>query len=258
MGLTRDDLRIKVTVEGGDRCLLIGASRTGKSTAAGELINMFYADYVKPLQPGKRPRGRILIVDTKPRWRPEMLSDGRKAKKRYKDFLAGDVIPNSRLVSHTNEWDLAWQTGEGVVIIQNSKLETNELVQWCVNRMQAFFNTQTHKTPSLLVIDEGMDFFGPTGTGRYGDIVQRSVRAGGEKGLASLTLVQRPKTINLQVLTESNYLMLFHIKFAQDMKRLQEMGVPASLKAPSEKKHFALWRNDRLLTKDATLSLKRQ
>ncbi len=249
------DISLQVTPEGADRALLIGASRMGKSTAAGVLIDAFYDDYVAPRAHGRytqpKPRGRILISDTKPRWRPEMLANGQRAGRRYRDFLPGTIIPHSRLVSNTSEWDLAWETGEGVCILQNTNLPHDENVRWQVSMMQKFFKTQKHSMPSLLVIDEGMDFFGPTGNGKYGDIVQRSVRAGGEKGLASLILVQRPKTINIQVVTEGNYLMLFKIRYREDLKRLWEMGIPRDFVDPKEPHHFALWRNDHVITHDA-------
>lgn len=255
------DLTVRVTPEGADRCVLCGASRMGKSTAAGVLIEEFYKQYVRSVRKNAKPRGRILVVDTKPRWRPEMLADGTKAGRKYQDFLPGTVIPHSRLVSKSTDWDLAWQTGDGVVILQNDRMQHEDLIRWCVQMMNRFYKTQRHKVPSLLVIDEGMDFFGPSGTGRYGDIVQRCVRAGGEKGMASLILVQRPKTINLQVITESNYLMLFPIRYKEDLKRLWEMGIPRSFSFPEDsngeprKHHFALWRDGKVITHDAVFAM---
>lgn len=254
--MNSDDLLIRVDpVSGAERWLLVGATGTGKSTAAGVLINKFSHQYVEPQKKNQRPRGRILVVDTKPRWRPQMLADGTKATRKYKDFLSGPEIPNSRLVSHERDWDLAWQTGDGIVIIQNHELTQHDLIMWCVKMMERFFKSQKIKQPSLLVIDEGMDFFGATGNAKYGDIIQRSVRAGREKGLASLICVQRPKTINMQIITEASALMLFHIKFLADMKRLQEMGIPPDFRPPYRKYHFGLFKDDRVLTHDAVLNI---
>lgn len=98
--------------------------------------------------------------------------------------------------------------------------------------------------PTLLVIDEGMDFFGPTGNGIHGDIVQRCWRAGGEKGMACLIGVQRPKSINLQMLTESNLLYLFHLSNEDDVKRLWEMGLPKGVVPPIEKYKFIFFKDD--------------
>lgn len=255
MTLGRDDIAIHVDANGADRALLVGATGTGKSTAAGVLIDMFYEDYVRPKKKRSKPRGRILVVDTKPRWRPAYEADGSAASRRYAKWLPGNVISHSRLVSRTSDWDLAWSTGDGVVLLQNNDMEHDALISWCVEMMTKFFRGQSYKEPSLLVIDEGMDFFGSTGVARYGNIVQRVVRAGREKGLASLILVQRPKTINVQIITESNYLMLFHIKFDEDMKRLWEMGIPRDLEPPRQRKHFALFRDDELVSANAILNL---
>ena len=76
------------------------------------------------------------------------------------------------------------------------------------------------------------------------DIVQRCFRAGGEKGLTSLIGVQRPKGINLQCLTETSYCACFRFNFADDMKRLAEMGWPKDVPPPGydEPYMFRLWR----------------
>lgn len=254
--MNSDDLAIKVDPKtGGERWLLVGATGTGKSTAAYIPINKFYNDYVAPTKRNGKPRGRILIVDTKPRWRPKMLADGTRATRKYKHFLNGPEVPHSRLVSHSSEWDMAWETGDGVVLLQNADLDTNDLIRWCVEMMSKFFRSQKIKEPSLLVIDEGMDFFGSTGNSKYGDIVQRSVRAGREKGMATLICVQRPKTINLQVVTEASALMLFRIDFLGDMKRLQEMGIPKDVYPPTQDYHFVFWKDRKLLARDAMLRL---
>src|SRR5882724_4909201 len=153
--IQQDDLRIQVHKDiGADRFLLIGATGSGKSTMAGILVNRFYRDYVQPAKKRGKYRGRILVVDTKPRWRPEQLADGTPAGRKYKDFLPGTEIPHSRLVSKTTDWDLAWQTGDGVVIIQNAELSTADLVKWCVEMMEKFFRSQKWREPSLIVIDE--------------------------------------------------------------------------------------------------------
>jgi hypothetical protein len=88
-----------------------------------------------------------------------------------------------------------------------------------------------------------MDFFVPTGNARYSDIVQKLVRAGREKGIASLLGVQRPKTINVQVMSECNVLYLFRINFQEDIKRLWEMGFPHNVMPPTENHVFRFFRD---------------
>jgi hypothetical protein len=155
---------------------------------------------------------------------------------------------------------LAWDrkiNPHGIVIAQRLDLseEDPQLIRWQVAIIKKFLATQRHDIPSLLVIDEGMDFFGPTGNALYSNVIQKCWRAGGEKGMSCLIGVQRPKTINLQMLTESNLLYLFHISFDSDLKRLQEMGLPSDVESPIEKFHFLFMKDDRLYPRPLKLSL---
>ncbi|MGH7239169.1 MAG: hypothetical protein ACREHG_03775 [Candidatus Saccharimonadales bacterium] len=117
--------------------------------------------------------------------------------------------------------------------------------------MEKFLETQHYKRPSLMYIDEGHDFYGPTGVAKHSDVIQRSYRSGAERGMSTLLGTQRPKTINLQILTEANLLYLFHIAFREDLKRLYEMGVPQSLTTlPESGSHaFRFYRDDKLYRK---------
>lgn len=115
------------------------------------------------------------------------------------------------------------------------------------------FKSQRHERKTMLYIDEGMDFFGPTGVSRYGNAIQRSFRAGREKGMTSVIGLQRPKTINLQTLTEMNVLYLFRLQYQDDVKRLQEMGLPAGTQAPDEDFNFLWLRGNKLYPKALTI-----
>jgi hypothetical protein len=157
-----------------------------------------------------------------------------------------------------DDWDLAWDkrfNPSGVVISQHLTLEDSALIQWQTGVMRKLFSTQRPRLPTLLVIDEGMDFFGPTGNSLHGPIVQKCWRQGGEKGMSCLIGVQRPKSINLQMLTESNLLYLFHLRFANDVKRLQEMGLPSGVTPPVEKHKFIFFKDDQLYPKKIKLNI---
>ncbi len=226
-----DGISLHVGKYGGDRAALVGAA--GKSTLAHSLITDFADEYVHNTNP--KTRGRILIVDTKPRWRASKTAVGGNTRKLYKGFATGDTIPGSVALTDHNDWYMAWDQdiNNNIVISQRIDLSPTMCVAWQTMIIEKFFQTQDAKKPSLLYIDEGMDFFGPNGNGRYSDIVQKCVRAGREKGLATLIGVQRPKQINLQVMTECNVLYLFRINFTEDVKRLREMGYPLSIVPPS-------------------------
>lgn len=228
-----------VALVSSDRGILIGASRTGKSTLAFDLLQRFRADY---------PDSRIMVCDTKPRWRAERLPDGTSSRRMYRDFVKGDTIPNAMALSDPRDWNLAWHRDTNpsqTVIVQrlNGSERTNLLFQtWCAER---FFNSVSANRPSLIYFDEGHDFFGGSGFARgSSDIVQRCFRAGGEKGLTSLIGVQRPKGFNPQCLTETSYCAVFRFNYAEDMHRLRDMGWPKDVPSPGydEPYVFRLWR----------------
>lgn len=153
-------------------------------------------------------------------------------------------------------WDMDLNPSQ-TVILQNTEVDEEDNVRWQVEAIALFFKEQRDARPSLLYVDEGMDFYGPTGNARFGNAIQRCFRAGREKGLATLLGVQRPKSINLQTLTEANVLYLFRLDFVEDVKRLQEMGYPKTAGAPDEDHRFrymrgrALYPNPLILPKGA-------
>lgn len=245
--IAREDFAIRAD----DRGVLCGTTGCGKSTLASILINLFYQDYVKY---DDEPEGRILIVDSKPRWRHDHLLSRFSKQSSLPPGDPQTIIRHSVLVRDAGEWKQANRSNEPVILLQNPDLPMKELIPWLVVCMEDFFKTQHTERKSLLYIDEGMDFFGPSGNGLHGDIIQRCYRAGREKGLATVTGIQRPKQINLQVLTESNYLALFHLRFADDVTRIYEMGFPVGMMPPEENYHFSLW-HDGLISQDVMLDL---
>lgn len=233
------DLSSPIALVSSDRAILIGASGTGKSTLASDLLTRFRQDY---------PSARMLVLDTKPRWRADRMPDGRTTRRLYRDFVKGDRIPGSMMVSDPRDWALAWHKDTNpsqTVIAQrlHGPDRINLLFQlWCAER---FFRMQTVHRPGLVYFDEGMDFFSVSGGARgASDIVQRCFRAGRERELTSVIGVQRPKGINAQCLTETSYCALFRINFADDVKRLHDMGWPPNVPAPSYEQEymFRLWR----------------
>lgn len=217
-----------VALVSSDRATIVGASGTGKSTLSNHLLKEFRADY---------PDARIMVCDTKPRWRGERLPDGRHARHLYKDFVKGDTISNAMVLSDPRDWSLAWHKDTNpsqTVVVQRLSGEDAVNLKFQLWAIRRFFYSTKASRPSLLYIDEGMDFFTVSGYPVGGsDIIQRCYRAGREKGLTTLLGVQRPKNINMQLLTEMSYCALFRIDYEDDVKRLRDMGWPKDVPAPT-------------------------
>jgi energy-coupling factor transporter ATP-binding protein EcfA2 len=222
----------------GDRAVCIGASNCGKSTLSNHLLGAFQRQHCVGVPRARR--GRVLILDDKPRFRATRAVTGKGVRARYKDFVKGDTVEGVVLDDLTH-WDLAFHPDLNpaqTVIVQNPDLDEGAVVSLCVGAAALFFKTQKPKHPSLLYVDEGMSFFGPSGTGRFGNAIQRCFRAGREKKMAVILSSQRPKQISMQCLTEANVAFIFRLDFTDDMKRLQEMGFPAGADPLTEDQQF--------------------
>ena len=239
------DIRLHVTERGADRATLVGATGTGKSTLAAYLLREFQAEY---------PDGRILILDTKPRWRASYLPDGTRAERRYRRMAKGDTITGSMAIDRLDDWSLVWDRDVNpsqVVIAQRLQGTHGINIYFQVACAERFFRTQDVRRPSLIYFDEGMDFFHSSAAARGGsDIVQRCYRAGREMGLVTVSGFQRPIGINQQTLTEMNYCALFDLDNTKDVRRLWEMGWPQHIAPPHTEPFdgpdpvgtFRLWR----------------
>lgn len=224
-----------------DRCTIIGANGTGKSTLANYLVGRFGQDY---------PTGRRLILDTKPRWRAEWRVNGTAARSMYKKMAQGDMIPDSVTLDDMRDWHLAWDKDinpSQTVICQRLQGSHVGNVMFQVAALERFFKELDARVPSLAYLDEGHDFFTASAAAKGSDIVQRCYRAGRERGLATVAGFQRPIGLNLQCLTEINKIGLFRINFEKDMRRLYEMGYPPTIGPPSyDDEHcFRWWREGR-------------
>ena len=228
-----------------DRALLVGTSGSGKSTLAEHWLTRFRADV---------PNARIMVVDTKPRWRAESLADGTSPRRTYARMAKGDTIRGSMALSQMADWPLVWDhdvNPSQTVIVQRIQRDWRDrsatglaTLAFAIECMERFFGTQHVRRPSLLYVDEGHDFFTSTGQARGSDVIQRCYRAGRELGLTTVTGFQRPIGMNLQLMTELNVCALFHIDYAKDVRRLYDMGWPQNVGPPSEvQEHcFRLWR----------------
>src|SRR5579862_3653776 len=125
-----------------DRAIIMGTSDSGKSTLANHQLTAFRNDY---------PNARILVSDTKPRWRGERLTDGTSAKRLYKKMAPGDFIPGAVIVQHPRDWALAWDKANNptqTVIMQNVNLSSDQNARWQAHCAERFFRELDYRRPS--------------------------------------------------------------------------------------------------------------
>lgn len=233
-------ISLRCTEGEGDRGIIAGGTRAGKSALAGGAKHIPWSLSLLADFATRYPSGRILIADTKPRFRAEWTADGLSASRLYKKWSYGPSIPGSIYVppGDTLALDRAWRRGR-IAICQG----TDEDARKIAYVMRAFTDTGTGKRPILLYVDEAMDFYGPTGLPKpgSGNPILQGMRAGGERAVSVLIATQRAKFISSQLWELLERLYLFRLEMEGDMKRIREMGVPLWLEPPEENHVFRYW-----------------
>lgn len=247
------EIALRQTKQGAQRGLVTGGSGSGKSTLSEYMITDFVETYKK---------GRVVIADSKPRFRAEYELTGLKAKKRYARWDHGAYIPGSvvgDLTQSDGGLDAAWRMGARVVILQTNR--TSEL-GGILRGLNAFFEQARASRPQLMVIDEMADFFGNNGQPvpglpvDYRDVILRTARAGRELGLGLLASMQRPVGVPKAVVQELTKLYLFRLDNVDDMRTLWDLGIPTDIEPPLYDHEFRYWQRrtqgSRLLTLNIT------
>lgn len=213
------------------RALILGGTGSGKSTLSERLILQFRMNY---------PESKILILDSKPRFRAEWTPQGIKASRRYRNWDHGPTIPESVAINNLDEFKESWGRNYSVFIAQVT--DDNDDVSDLTFIAQEFFKRSRASIPQLLVVDEGMDFYTESGSPIRGTLpaIKRTSRAGRERGMALLFCSQRARNIPVQIMSEMSKLYLFRLDYTEDVKRLREMGVPP-IESPLDNHQFKYW-----------------
>ena len=219
------------------RHLLLGTTGSGKSTVMDQLIR----DWVS-----SQPNPRVLILDSKPRFRAEWELSGLQASHRYKRWRRGPVIPASVALDLTGrsgslraQLKQAWQLKHHVAIVQ-----TGEQTDLPYLRAAAhwFYADARDSYSQLLAVDELADFFGTTGSAGRGDSLLKIVRSGREMNVAFVGAAQRPKGLPHSFLTEVSAAYLFTLASDKDMAHLDDLGLPGEATPPAND-HVFYYRN---------------
>lgn len=217
------------------RAVLVGKSRSGKSTLAERLIQHWRAS---------QPNPRVLIVDTKPRFRATHELNGMTtaASRRYKKWRHGAEVPRSVVmpagVHVRHAMQQTWRLGFDTAIAQVPNLHG---VDWLRAAMEWFYTDSDAQVQQLLYMDEVADFFSSSGTYGRGDSIVQSVRSGGERGVAVLAGTQRPTGVPKSFFSEATRIYLFKLKYKRDLQHLQDSILPEDMLPPREKYIFHLY-----------------
>lgn len=176
-----------------DRALIIGGTRSGKST----LMDHFIRRAVKT-----RPNVQVLLLDSKPRYRCEAERVGpqnritRSAEKHYRDWEAGPTIPGSVRVNIDAEKPLErfWRKDDPFrIAVAQTELPTKR--GRLLEIADDWYNVRMRQADRVLAIDELLDYYHRNSLSIHAsrDVPLKVVRAGGERGFGALYGAQRPK-----------------------------------------------------------------
>lgn len=220
-----------ISLNAGERGILLGATGTGKSTLELDLIKRFLAKY---------PTGHVLICDSKPRFRATFHPSGLRVK--YKGWVDGDEIEGSVAVAdETIPLKVAFLHSR-VVIFQSRTAKKQRVpgYAWrCAEYAEQLFQFARKDRPCLLVVDEFYDILGPTG--HADPRILSAIREGREFNLAVLAGAQRPRAIPVPILSEAANYYIFYLKYKDDLKRMAEFGPPIHLQPIDHQ--FLFYRN---------------
>lgn len=185
----------EITPKKGERALIIGGTRSGKST----LMDHFMRQMVQ-----ERPNVQILLLDTKPRFRTEVERFGpqnrfaRSSEKHYKDWESGPIIPGSVRVDIHAEKPLQryWRDDDGCrIAVAQSELPTER--SRLLEIADDWYNVRRKSADRVLAVDELLDHYHRNSLSIHAsrDVPLKVVRAGGERGFGALYGAQRPKRV---------------------------------------------------------------
>ncbi len=214
------------------RTMCLGRTRSGKSTLMDQLMRLYLLKY---------PKARVLLIDSKPRYKAEWLTSGLSANRHYKGWSRGQFIPGSYRIDGTQttsrEFAKIWQFKGRVAIAQTRPGDVADL-RWLQDVARVFYGSGSDKHPRLVVVDELADFFEVQ---RQAGIFHQIARSGGEMNVALLAGSQRPRFIPSTIMTECDRLYLFHLDNKKDMSTCYDMGLPRQVEAPQQDHSFFYW-----------------
>lgn len=219
-----------------ERGFIAGGTGTGK-TFSEELFTLgFVNEY-------KAQNALALILDSKPRFRAQWLETGVSARRLYRKWDHGKVMPGSYLVNLRDprgSMRASYDLGARIFVASASRQSEFGLLLQAAER---FFEDARASQPRLLVVDEFMDFFHRNGSPIEGnDIILRTIRAGRELAVSVLSASQRTHQIPIQAMSEATKFYVFRLDNLNDLKHMQQSGgLPQKYAAPTKDRVFLFY-----------------
>lgn len=222
----------EITPEKGRRVIVLGSSRSGKSVLADHI----HFNIVK-----LRPQSEHVMLDTKPRYRAELVRFGpqgrfvKDADYLYKDWEQGPTVPGSyHHPIDQDDMNMYWKEKDPcrTVILQTDKDEQRGRLLELADTQ--WFEKRKKGADRVLRVNELLDFYYGNGvciSSRH-NVPLKVYRAGGERGFSGIYESQRARGFPLQLVEEATLILLFHLKYEDDMKFLWQNGVPKTTFPP--------------------------
>lgn len=218
------------------RAVLVGKTGSGKSVLAAKLIAHWRAT---------NPHPRILVIDSKPRFRGEMELNGLSAGRRYRKWQRGEMLPGSVVLPggvHVREGlRQTWRLGFDTALAQIPNLA---YIDWQQAAMGWFYEDSDDAYQQLLYIDELADHFSSSGAYGRGNVLVQAVRSGRERGVAVMAATQRPTGVPQSFFSEASRVYLFRLRKKADLDHLQESILPETIRPPAGKHSFLVYDDD--------------
>jgi hypothetical protein len=205
--------------------MFFGMTESGKSTVKEQLVAEWRAN---------KPNPRVLMLDSKPRFRAEWEMNGLRADRRYKDWKRGTAVPGSvRLpfLDPKSDLEQVWRLGFNCAIAQTGDVAMRA---WLRAYAHEFYENSKDKYSQIVDADETSDFYGSTGLASRDDPLLKIVRAGRERNVAFAGAAQRPRGLPHSFLTELSEVFIFTLASTDDLKFLEDMGLPGDVPVPEE------------------------
>ena len=164
-------------LEPGQRGVCIGQTGCGKSTLSTELVRRFLRNY---------PNSRVLIVDSKPRYRATHKRNGLYLF--YPKWAKGDTINGSVAVHNADGVMPAFRFTRCVILqsLHPNAREVESFEEEAFEATRKLFRSSHETSPTLLYVDEYYDLI--TGGGLSGHTDRRVlqvIRAGRERYMSA-------------------------------------------------------------------------